>query len=82
MRIALLLGSMLVLGCGGLATSGACEQSATTGTRFCHNFRDTQVEKGTDICTRLRGTWTGGATCARHREEDACISSCTGCSAH
>ena len=27
------------------------------------------------------GTGTGGAPCARHGEEDACISSCTGCSA-
>jgi hypothetical protein len=63
MRTVLLIGSVLVLGCGGVASSGACEQTATTSARFCHNFRDTQFEKGADICSRLRGTWTGGATC-------------------
>ncbi|MBL8919107.1 MAG: hypothetical protein JNJ54_09630 [Myxococcaceae bacterium] len=62
MRAVLLLGAVL-LGCGGASTTGACEQTATTGTRFCHDFRDTRFEKGADVCSRLRGTWSGGASC-------------------
>jgi hypothetical protein len=54
---------LMLCSCGGLATNGACEQTATTNTKFCHNSRDTQVEKGADICARLRGAWTPGATC-------------------
>lgn len=64
MRRAMLVVCLLALaGCGGVAGSGACEQVATTGDRFCHNFRDTQFERGQDICVRLQGTWSSGATC-------------------
>lgn len=55
--------AVVLSGCGGGAGSGACEQAATTGTRFCHDFHDTSSDTGAAICARLRGTWTAGRTC-------------------
>lgn len=68
----LILSALMLSGCGGLATNGACEQTATTNVKFCHDFRDTQYDKGADICARLRGTWTPGASCSGLGYTKAC----------
>lgn len=74
------------------ATHGIRCASATIDRRPGHGCkaarrrrRSPQIRPPIDLPPSSRqspGTGTGGATCARHREEDACISSCTGCSAH
>lgn len=55
--------ALALSGCGGVAGSGACEQTATTGSKFCHDFRDTKFEQGSAICARLQGAWTAGTSC-------------------